>query len=155
MLFRSTTTTTTTTTKRNVMNNVTFILPDDTQKVQAHHISVVPSSHQQQHRSTTTVTYPHMHIKNHSSVWTCIDDESEIELPAGRLYQEQQQLYDDDDDDNESQLSLEGATTFREDFVNMFMKGHHEEIQEKEKYMQYCTEQLERNCNITDDGMCI
>lgn len=137
------------TTKRNQTNNVKFILPQqDTKKTLTHHAPVIPSQ-QQQHRSSSD-THAQNDTNNHSSLWN-YNDESEIEFPAGRLYQEQLLLYDDDDNDSASQLSIEGAKTFRDDFRNLFMKQHNEEMQEKEKYIQYCTQQLEHNCIITDD----
>jgi hypothetical protein len=142
----------TTTTKRNHTNSVKFTLPQqDTKKTLTHHVPVLPS--QQRHRSSTD-THAQNDTSNHSSLWN-YNDESEIEFPAGRLYHEQLLLYDDDDDnDSASQLSLEGAKTFRDDFRNLFMKQHNEEMQEKEKYIQYCIQQLEHNCIITDDGTC-
>ena len=90
-------------------------------------------------------------LHSSSSLWN-YNDETEIELPAGRLYHQQQLMYDDNDDDNDSQLSLEGAKTFREDFVKVLLNEHNEAMQEKETYMQYCIQNLERNCIITDDG---
>ena len=145
------TTATTGTTKRNTAattttNTVTFILPDDTKALQ------VPSQPQTHHRSTITTVPPTDTTKHSSSFWTYHDDESDIELPAGRLYQEQLRLYENHDDDNESQLSLEGAHTFRDDYVTLFMEGHDKEMQDKDTYMLYCTQQMEQNCIITDDG---
>lgn len=140
------TTTAATTTNRNKSNNVTFILPDDTQNHQARRIhSVLPAPQ----RRITVLN--HINSKHHSNLWN-YDDESEMELPAGRLYHQQLLMYDDND--NDSQLSLEGAKTFREDFMKVLLEEHNEAMQEKESYIQYCIEQLEQNCIITDDGTC-
>ena len=136
----------TTTTKRS--NTVTFILPDDTSK------SGKPVAQSHQHTSRNTVVTSLRHDHHSLSLWD-YDDESEIEISAGRLYHQQLQLYDDYDGDNsESELSLEGASTFREDFVNLLLQEHSQELHEKENYMQHCIQALEQSCNITDDGTC-
>ena len=138
---------TTTTTKRNTTSNVTFILPDDTLT----RGPVMEPSQSQPNRSSTDIR-AHFDPNQSSSLWN-YQDESEIEFPAGRLHHEQQRLHEDDDyDDDASQLSLEGATTFRDEFVDWFRREHSDEMEEQERHVQYCTQQLEHNCIITDDG---
>lgn len=67
-------------------------------------------------------------------------DELEIEHSAGRLYQDQPS-YDWDD---ETLLSIEGATTFRQDWIETLQEIHEYRLQTAEKKIQESILQLEQ-----------
>jgi hypothetical protein len=66
-------------------------------------------------------------------------DVDDIELPAGRLWIQQQSLIDDADDDTD--ISLEGAATFVQDLRVMLKQRHELKMQlEEEEFERHLTE---------------
>lgn len=68
-------------------------------------------------------------------------DEVEIELPAGRLYDDQ--LSFDWDDDPKASL-IEGATTFRQEWIDMLEERHEYKLQMREQQIEEAIRNLEK-----------
>jgi hypothetical protein len=132
-----------TATKRNNNNNkVSFILPDNVDKED---VAVAPPPSEQKNTLSSSETKV-VHSKASSlffplnGIWNDHDDENEIEVSAGRLYKDQL-FHDDDTFDDE--LSIEGAKTVRQDYIDLFMELHNDKIQQKEMYIQQCIQSLD------------
>jgi hypothetical protein len=167
-------TTATTTAKRN-NHNVTFILPDDVSRnnnnnrnttIHSADIENVPTKTTSTIQTVPTTKVilppntktrlPEIRASTYPPWFNNYEDETTIELPAGRLYHTQ--TYEEDD--TTSVLSLEGAHTFRQECVQVLQEQHAYEWKIKDDYEQHCLRQLDVMSHFDIDstdsfGMCV
>jgi hypothetical protein len=118
---------------RHRVGSVHFILPDQTipdDEVDGNGISL-------QKRDDTITALP-----SKLSLLPVRDDEVEIERSAGRLYNDQSSY--GDDDDAAAVLLIEGATTYREEWIQSLDELHQHRLRMTENKVQACIQKLEQ-----------